>query len=155
MFEYVWVFFRNFCAGVWEKRLTYLLLCLKNNTVYVGFISLWLTFSPYDIPRNFRRSKKGSLLNSLSNISSKGFKLVFPSPYHFKKVEFTIFSNVYTPQITDNGNITTSILTFKPELIDHNKSLICRAENPKIVGGITEAVSIIDVTCRLTIFFSL
>lgn len=57
-----------------------------------------------------------------------------------------VFAFVLLTQISDNS--TTSVLTFTPSLKDHNKTLTCRAENPKIAAGVTEAVSIIDVTCE-------
>lgn len=50
----------------------------------------------------------------------------------------------FTETISDHS--TTSVLTFTPSLKDHNKTLTCQAENPKIAGGITEAISVIDVT---------
>ncbi|XP_022256925.1 hemicentin-2-like, partial [Limulus polyphemus] len=31
-----------------------------------------------------------------------------------------------------DGNVTTSILTFKPSILDNNKTLICKAQNPLI-----------------------
>ncbi len=44
---------------------------------------------------------------------------------------------------------TISVLKFIPNSADHGKTLICRAENAKISGGTMEAVSVINVACKL------
>ncbi|XP_051153256.1 synaptogenesis protein syg-2 isoform X2 [Leptopilina boulardi] len=53
----------------------------------------------------------------------------------------------YTEKISDDGNLTTSILTFKPTLLDHDKVLTCRATNPKVHNGAEED------SWKLNVFF--
>ncbi|XP_043272103.1 synaptogenesis protein syg-2-like isoform X2 [Venturia canescens] len=44
----------------------------------------------------------------------------------------------YTETISEDGNMTTSMLTFNPTLKDNNKVITCRAENDKVHGGFEE-----------------
>lgn len=40
-------------------------------------------------------------------------------------------------------------LTFRPEIEDDGKELICRAENPKYPGAVIEAKTVLRVSCKL------
>ncbi|XP_015191798.1 PREDICTED: hemicentin-1-like isoform X2 [Polistes dominula] len=53
----------------------------------------------------------------------------------------------YTEKVSADGNMTSSVFTFKPTLFDHNKVLTCRAENNKVSGGYAED------TLKLNIYF--
>ncbi|XP_017882314.1 synaptogenesis protein syg-2-like [Ceratina calcarata] len=53
----------------------------------------------------------------------------------------------YTEKISQDGNMTSSILTLKPSLLDHDKVITCRAENFKVQGGV------IEDTWKLNVFF--
>ena len=55
-------------------------------------------------------------------------------------------------QVSDDGNLTTSILTFKPTLLEHDKVITCRAENPKVRGGVEEDTWKLNVFCKCIIF---
>ncbi|KAK6638849.1 hypothetical protein RUM43_007118 [Polyplax serrata] len=44
----------------------------------------------------------------------------------------------YSEEISPDGNITTSILTFSPRVEDHDRSLICRADNNLVKAGAEE-----------------
>ncbi|CAD6209059.1 GSCOCG00003705001-RA-CDS, partial [Cotesia congregata] len=52
-----------------------------------------------------------------------------------------------TQKVSENGNMTTSTLSFQPTRDDHDKSITCRAENPKVEGGFEED------TWKLNVFF--
>ncbi|KAG7202911.1 hypothetical protein KM043_010052 [Ampulex compressa] len=55
--------------------------------------------------------------------------------------------NNYTEKVSQDGNMTSSTLAFKPTLLDHEKVVTCRAENPKVRGGI------IEDAWKLNVFF--
>ncbi|KAK0081257.1 hypothetical protein PV325_012504 [Microctonus aethiopoides] len=50
-------------------------------------------------------------------------------------------------KVSEDGNMTTSTLTFEPTREDHDKIITCRAENPNIKGGVEEG------TWKLNVFF--
>ncbi|XP_076394781.1 nephrin isoform X1 [Megachile rotundata] len=56
--------------------------------------------------------------------------------------------NNYTEKVSQDGNMTSSILTFKPTLLDHDKVITCRAENPNVHRGTMED------TWKLNVFFA-
>lgn len=39
-------------------------------------------------------------------------------------------------------------LTFRPEVDDDGKELVCKAENPKYPGAVIEAKTILRVACK-------
>lgn len=57
-------------------------------------------------------------------------------------------------QVSQDGNITSSTVTFSPTKLDNGKSLICRAENIQVqnpkdkMSGIVEDSWKIDVHCK-------
>ncbi|XP_011639575.1 nephrin, partial [Pogonomyrmex barbatus] len=53
----------------------------------------------------------------------------------------------HTDKVSQDGNMTSSILTFQPTLSHHEKVITCRAENSKIHLGIAED------TWKLNVFF--
>ncbi|KAF4523453.1 hypothetical protein B566_EDAN008862 [Ephemera danica] len=53
----------------------------------------------------------------------------------------------YNEKISGDGNSTTSTLIFTPTMLDHDKSLTCRADNKHVQAGVEEA------TWKLNIFF--
>ncbi|XP_046838237.1 synaptogenesis protein syg-2-like isoform X3 [Vespa crabro] len=53
----------------------------------------------------------------------------------------------YTEKVSADGNMTSSIFTFKPTLDDHNKILACKSENNKVHSGVVED------TWKLNVFF--
>ena len=54
------------------------------------------------------------------------------------------------------GNVTTSVLKLTPREGDHGKSLVCRAENPRLEGSAIEDNWKLAVFCEcLCVFFSL
>ncbi|XP_066594122.1 nephrin-like isoform X2 [Prorops nasuta] len=53
----------------------------------------------------------------------------------------------YTEKVSEDGNTTTSTLTFTPTLLDHAKTITCRANNPKVRG------SILEDTWQLNVYF--
>ncbi|KAK9301229.1 hypothetical protein QLX08_006314 [Tetragonisca angustula] len=55
--------------------------------------------------------------------------------------------NNYTEKVSQDGNMTSSTLILKPTLLDHDKIVICRAENFKVQRGIVED------TWKLNVFF--
>lgn len=62
---------------------------------------------------------------------------------------------LFSQQVSPDGNITSSKLTFQPTKSDNGKSLICRAENDQVrqqldsAAGIVEDSWTIDVHCKL------
>lgn len=46
--------------------------------------------------------------------------------------------------------MTTSTLSFQPTRDDHDKSITCRAENPKVEGGFEEDTWKLNVFCEYT-----
>uniref|UniRef100_A0A1B6DTE2 Ig-like domain-containing protein n=1 Tax=Clastoptera arizonana TaxID=38151 RepID=A0A1B6DTE2_9HEMI len=54
------------------------------------------------------------------------------------------FSEIYS----EDGNITTSTLTFTPTLLDHDKMLTCRAENDRVSAGEVE-----EDSWKLNVYF--
>lgn len=56
-------------------------------------------------------------------------------------------------QVSPDGNQTNSILTFQPTLLDHDKVITCRAENPKIQRGIAEDTWKLNVFCKYAFSF--
>ncbi|KAL1114815.1 hypothetical protein AAG570_007639, partial [Ranatra chinensis] len=48
-------------------------------------------------------------------------------------------------QISDDGNVTTSALTFTPTIADNGGRLICRADNPRVAGAAQEDTWNLDV----------
>ena len=57
-------------------------------------------------------------------------------------------------QVSPDGNVTSSTLTFQPTKSDNGKSLICRAENQNVqqleeMAGKVEDSWTIDVHCTL------
>ncbi|XP_071554654.1 synaptogenesis protein syg-1 isoform X1 [Temnothorax nylanderi] len=52
-----------------------------------------------------------------------------------------------TERVSQDGNMTSSILSFQPTLAHHDKVITCRAENPKVQRGIAED------TWKLNVFF--
>ncbi|XP_015588753.1 synaptogenesis protein syg-2 isoform X3 [Cephus cinctus] len=44
----------------------------------------------------------------------------------------------FTVEVSQDGNTTTSTLTLKPTLLDHDKVLTCRAENSRVRDGVEE-----------------
>ncbi|KAI4487693.1 hypothetical protein M0802_011920, partial [Mischocyttarus mexicanus] len=44
----------------------------------------------------------------------------------------------YTEKVSSDGNMTSSVFTFKPTLSDNNRILTCRAENNKVSAGFAE-----------------
>lgn len=61
---------------------------------------------------------------------------------------------IFSQQVSPDGNVTSSKLTFKPNKSDNGKSLICRAENDQvqqqldIAAGKVEDSWTIDVHCK-------
>ncbi|XP_023288397.1 nephrin [Orussus abietinus] len=53
----------------------------------------------------------------------------------------------YTETVSPDGNSTTSTLVLKPTLLDHEKLITCRAENPKVRDGVEED------TWKLNVYF--
>ncbi|XP_034941315.1 nephrin-like isoform X2 [Chelonus insularis] len=53
----------------------------------------------------------------------------------------------FTQTVSDDKNMTTSTLTFKPTRQDHGKVITCRAENQNVEGGFEED------TWKLNVFF--
>ncbi|KAK0182606.1 hypothetical protein PV327_000726 [Microctonus hyperodae] len=53
----------------------------------------------------------------------------------------------YTQKVSEDGNMTTSTLTFEPTREDHDKIITCRAENPNIKDGVEEG------TWKLNVFY--
>ncbi|XP_017756216.1 PREDICTED: uncharacterized protein LOC108547976 [Eufriesea mexicana] len=53
----------------------------------------------------------------------------------------------YTEKVSQDGNMTSSILILKPTLLDHDKVVTCRAENSKVQSGTVED------TWKLNVFF--
>lgn len=51
-------------------------------------------------------------------------------------------------QVSQDGNMTSSILTFQPTLAHHDKVITCRAENSKVQGGIAEDTWKLNVFCK-------
>ncbi|TGZ37391.1 hypothetical protein DBV15_08079 [Temnothorax longispinosus] len=49
--------------------------------------------------------------------------------------------------VSQDGNMTSSILSFQPTLAHHDKVITCRAENPKVQHGVAED------TWKLNVFF--
>jgi hypothetical protein len=45
--------------------------------------------------------------------------------------------------------MTSSILTFIPTLLDNNKLITCRAENPNVKGAVDEDTLKLNVLCKL------
>jgi hypothetical protein len=60
----------------------------------------------------------------------------------------------FSRQVSPDGNVTSSKLTFKPTKSDNGKSLICRAENDQVrqqldnSAGKVEDTWKIDVHCK-------
>ncbi|XP_065333564.1 synaptogenesis protein syg-2-like isoform X2 [Cloeon dipterum] len=44
----------------------------------------------------------------------------------------------YTEKVSADGNMTTSTLMFTPTMIDHEKTITCRADNPRVQAGVEE-----------------
>jgi hypothetical protein len=57
-----------------------------------------------------------------------------------------IFSALF--QTSPDGNVTTSTLTFSPQVDDSGKSLTCRAENRHISGSAQEDTWTLNVHCK-------
>ncbi|CAK9807333.1 Protein turtle homolog A [Anthophora plagiata] len=53
----------------------------------------------------------------------------------------------YTEKVFQGGNMTSSTITLKPTLLDHEKVITCRAENPKVQRAT------IEDTWKLNVFF--
>lgn len=53
-----------------------------------------------------------------------------------------------TLQVSPDGNITTSTLMFKPTLLDHEKTLTCRADNSRVQAGAQEDSWKLSVYCK-------
>ncbi|XP_076183967.1 nephrin isoform X3 [Ptiloglossa arizonensis] len=53
----------------------------------------------------------------------------------------------YTEKVSEDGNMTSSTLVLKPTLHDHDKVIICRADNTKVQDGAMEN------TWKLNVFF--
>lgn len=51
-------------------------------------------------------------------------------------------------QVSEDGNMTSSTLSFQPTLLHHDKSIMCRAENLKVQGGIAEDTWKLNVFCK-------
>lgn len=55
---------------------------------------------------------------------------------------------LYFQEETINDNTTHSELSFVPTTEDNDKSITCRAENPKVTGLFLETSWKIDVVCK-------
>lgn len=62
-----------------------------------------------------------------------------------------IVFQLYFQEETINDNTTHSELSFVPTTEDNDKSITCRAENPKVTGLFLETSWKIDVVCKLII----
>lgn len=70
-----------------------------------------------------------------------------------KFILLTVHSNRYHYfQGETRENVTISELSFVPTTDDDGKSIICRAENPKVAGLSMEASWTLDVVCELIFF---
>ena len=58
---------------------------------------------------------------------------------------------LYVLKISQDGNMTSSTLILKPTLLDHDKVVICRAENFKVQRGIVEDTWKLNVFCKYNI----
>ena len=47
------------------------------------------------------------------------------------------------------NNITTSTVSFTPNIRHHKSSLSCRAENPKVKGTFIQDIRILNVSCKM------
>lgn len=56
---------------------------------------------------------------------------------------------------TQRSNSTISKLALVLGKDDNGKRLTCRAENPRFPGGVLEEAEILDVACKVSLFFHL
>lgn len=57
-------------------------------------------------------------------------------------------------QVSQDGNMTSSILSFQPTLSHHDKVITCRAENPKVQRGIVEDTWKLNVFCKSSLIYN-
>ena len=55
-------------------------------------------------------------------------------------------------QRSDEGNVTSSTLRFRPKVEDMGKMLRCRAENPVMPASQMEDTWSLDINCKSLIF---
>jgi len=55
---------------------------------------------------------------------------------------------IWLLQVSQDGNTTSSSLTFQPTLLHHNKIITCKAENPKVPNGVAEDTWKLNVFCK-------
>lgn len=48
--------------------------------------------------------------------------------------------------------MTTSSLTITPKKEDHDKIITCRAENPKVDGGVEEDTWKLNIYCKFEVY---
>lgn len=61
--------------------------------------------------------------------------------------------NIFNLQVSEDGNMSTSILSFVPTRQDNGKTLTCRASNHLVQNGVEETSIKLNVFCKLPFNF--
>lgn len=64
------------------------------------------------------------------------------------KLDRNHHTNSYAFQVSEDGNVSTSVLSITPTREDHGKALSCRATNELVRNGIRETAMKLNVFCK-------
>jgi len=67
---------------------------------------------------------------------------------YFYKVYYIIIITHIFPKVSEDGNVSTSVLSITPTREDHGKALSCRATNELVRNGIRETAMKLNVFCK-------
>lgn len=59
---------------------------------------------------------------------------------------------IWLLQVSQDGNMTSSILSFQPTLAHHDKVITCRAENSRVQRGVAEDTWKLNVFCKYVLY---